>query len=194
MRRRRDLRAEPDDALVDRAGAGDADALEVLLRRHYDRVLAVCRRVTANATDADDAAQQALIAITRGIARFDRRSSFTTWIHRIAVNASLDELRRRSRRPAVALPDSLADRSDRFAVDARIADQVDIDRALATLPDDYRIAVVLRDLADLDYAQIAEVLDIPPGTVRSRIARGRAALAHQLGNPDGSDRRPRGQP
>jgi len=64
-----------------------------------------------------------------------------------------------------------------------VSERVDIDAALATLPTDFRVAVVLRDLADLDYAQIAEVLDIPPGTVRSRIARGRVLLAAALGNP-----------
>ena len=70
-----------------------------------------------------------------------------------------------------------------------MTERVDIDAALATVPTDFRLAVVLRDLLDLDYAQIAEVLEIPPGTVRSRIARGRALLAAALGNPDAPSER-----
>ena len=98
--------ADPDDAaLVEQARGGDREALEVLLRRHYDRIHAVCRRITGNPADAADAAQNALIAVTRGLARFDSRSRFSSWTYRIAVNCSLDELRRRARSPAVTLDD-----------------------------------------------------------------------------------------
>jgi RNA polymerase sigma-70 factor (ECF subfamily) len=79
------------------------------------------------------------------------------------------------------------------AVEA-VADRLDVDAAVARLPDDFRAAVVLRDLCDLDYAEIARVLDIPAGTVRSRIARGRAQLADLLGNPTDSDDRPSTRP
>ena len=80
------------------AQGGDRGALDQLLRRHYDRVHAVCRRITGNDADAADAAQEAMIAIVRNLDRFDGRSSFGTWAYRIATNASLDELRRRKRR------------------------------------------------------------------------------------------------
>jgi RNA polymerase sigma-70 factor (ECF subfamily) len=160
-----------------------------LLRRHHDRIHALCRRVTANETDALDATQDALIAIVRGLPRYDGRASFKTWSYRVAMNACLDELRRRRRRPMVGLadddwmPTTAAD--DETDVATAVADRVTIDDAMAALPLDFRAAVVLRDLCGLDYAEIAEVLSIPPGTVRSRIARGRAALADQLrGNPD----------
>lgn len=193
IRRRFVNRDEPDHVLAARAGTGDRDALETLLRRHYDRVLAVCRRITANEADAADAAQQALIAISRGIQAYDGRAAFSTWAYRVAVNASLDELRRRGRRPLVGLP-SVSEAPDRAPVDEAVADRLDVERALADLPEEYRVAVVLRDLLDFDYAQIAEVLGIPPGTVRSRIARGRALLADRMGNQAGPPRRPRGQP
>lgn len=173
-------------ALLDAARAGDGEALDRLLRLHYDSIHAVCRRITGNSADADDAAQEALIAIVRAIGRFDDRARFSTWAYRVAVNASLDELRRRRRRPtahgedgddarvvfvgAVRAPESAATR-------------VDVDAALAELPPEFRAAVVLRDLCQLDYAEIAEVLGVPIGTVRSRIARGRAALVPLLGNP-----------
>jgi RNA polymerase sigma-70 factor (ECF subfamily) len=88
-----------DEALAAAANAGDRGALEVLLARHLDRVHAICRRVTGHPEDALDATQEALIAVTRGLHRYDGRSLFTTWLYRVATNAALDELRRRKRRP-----------------------------------------------------------------------------------------------
>jgi RNA polymerase sigma-70 factor (ECF subfamily) len=171
-----------DDDLAARAARGDRAALETLLARHVDRIHAVCRRVLGNDDDALDATQDALIAVVRGIARFDGRARFTTWLYRVATNAALDETRRRARRPipTVVDADTLTSRDPTSAVDARLT----VDAALATLPVAARTAVVLRDLAGLEYAEIAEVLDVPIGTVRSRIARGRAAVAEHLGNPD----------
>jgi RNA polymerase sigma-70 factor (ECF subfamily) len=171
---------------VTAAQGGDRGALDQLLRRHYDRVHAVCRRITGHEADADDAAQDAMIAIVRNLDRFDGRSSFGTWAYRIATNASLDELRRRKRRPVPTSSDDdehsyreHADPDSGARVEA-IGDHLALDAALRTLSDEFRLPVVLRDVADLDYAEIAEVLDIPAGTVKSRIARGRAALAKAL--------------
>ncbi|HEY3811148.1 MAG TPA: sigma-70 family RNA polymerase sigma factor [Acidimicrobiales bacterium] len=180
--------AVSDELLVGWAKNGDRDALDTLLRRHYDRIHAVCRRMTGNDADAADAAQDALIAVARGLPRFDDRSRFSTWVYRIAVNASIDELRRRARRPGVSLDDmeSLSVAAPVGDAPEQAADRVDIDVALRRLPEDFRAAVVLRDLCGLDYAEIAEVLQVPPGTVRSRIARGRAALVGLL-EPSGSE-------
>lgn len=161
----------------------------MLLRRHHDRIHALCRRVTSNEADAADATQEALIAIVRGLARYDGRASFTTWSYRIAVNSSLDELRRRRRRGVLGLPEE-STASDDPGLEAAVVERLDVDRAMSKVPLEFRAAVVLRDLCGLDYAEIAEVLDIPAGTVRSRIARGRAALAEQLsGNPQRLPRR-----
>ena len=180
--------ARPDEDLARRAALGERAALETLLERHVDRIHAVCRRVLGHPEDALDATQEALIAITRGINRFDGRSRFTTWMYRVATNAALDEARRRRRRPiASEHAGDIASVADATAaVDARL----DVDAALATLPPDYRAAVALRDLAGLDYAEIATVLGIPIGTVRSRIARGRASLADRIGNRDDPTERP----
>ncbi len=151
-----------------------------MLRRHYPRVFAICRRLAGNDADAADAAQEALIAISRGLKRFDGRSSFTTWSYRVATNACLDELRRRQRRDAVPLPDQLAgERSD--PVGERISTRLDLDAALMEVPEQFRVPVVLRDQAGLSYDEISAVLKIPPGTVRSRIARGRTRLVELLG-------------
>lgn len=133
----------------------------------------------------------------RGLDRFDGRAAFTTWAHRVATNACLDELRRRARRPSPGLgdDDDGAARLHRPAAPGALEglpDRMTIDDALAQLPLELRAAVVLRDLCDLDYAAIAEALRIPAGTVRSRIARGRSRLAALLGtgNPAGPPQRP----
>ena len=133
----------------------------------------------------------------RGLPRFDGRASFSTWAYRVTSNACLDELRRRRRRPLAAVPDGeSSERADpAVPLDTTIAERLRLDDALARLPEDYRVAVVLRDVCDLDYAEIATVLDIPPGTVRSRIARGRAALAASMGgNRPTAPGRPTQQP
>ncbi|HMC39861.1 MAG TPA: RNA polymerase sigma factor, partial [Acidimicrobiales bacterium] len=162
-----------------------------MLRRHHQRLHAVCRRMTGHAADAEDATQEALIKIVRGLPRFTGGSGFGTWAYRVAVNVCLDELRRRRRRPTPGLPedDGAANggatlggsRPAPAPVESVVADRVDVDAALARVTPEFRAAVVLRDLCGLEYAEIAEVLDIPPGTVRSRIARGRAAVADLMG-------------
>lgn len=131
--------------------------------------------------------------MARGLPRFDGRSALTTWAYRVATNAALDELRRRARRPtplrAEALPDA-PHPSGPPGVDQTVADRDALDRALDALPTEFREPVVLRDVMGLDYAEIATVLGIPGGTVRSRIARGRAALAARLGGDAGNRRAP----
>ena len=153
-----------------------------MLRRHHDQIHAICRRLAGNHADGQDATQEALIAIVRGLPRFHGKAKFSTWAYRVATNAALDELRRRSRRPTPTLVDA----SDRFAGAqtgddaAAVAVRLDLDAALAQLPEEFRAPVVLRDVAGCDYAEIGLILQIPPGTVRSRIARGRARLADAM--------------
>jgi RNA polymerase sigma-70 factor (ECF subfamily) len=186
-----------DHALVDAARQGDRRALDVLLRRHHDRILNLCRRLAGNEADALDATQEALLAIVRGLPRFDGRAAFSTWAYRVTTNACLDELRRRRRRPVLGLPDEPEPTrggpvgASEHRIDG-LGDRLAIDAALAELPIEFRAPVVLRDLCDLDYAEIADTLGIPAGTVRSRIARGRAQLAKALGsgNPAPLPQRP----
>jgi RNA polymerase sigma-70 factor (ECF subfamily) len=181
--------SRPDSELAIAAGRGDRGALEALLARHTDRVHGICRRVLTNEQDALDATQEALIAIARGIGNFDGRAQFTTWCYRVATNAALDEARRRGRRPVPA--ETLPDRGDtQPRLDERVADALDIDAALSRIPPEYRAALALRDLSGYDYAEIGRILDLPPGTVRSRISRGRAALAQELGNQQPLSDRP----
>jgi RNA polymerase sigma-70 factor (ECF subfamily) len=189
-----------DEELVAAAQRGDRSALDALLRRHYDRIHGVCRRIAGSTRDADDAAQEAMIRIVRALDRFDGRSAFGTWAYRIATNAALDELRKRSRRPQLQIvddDDQGARRGGREQTDElaqrnveAIADRMSIEAALRDLPDHFRAPVVMRDVGDLDYAEIAEALGVPIGTVKSRIARGRRMLVEQLGNRDPGPQRP----
>jgi RNA polymerase sigma-70 factor, ECF subfamily len=187
--------ADADDrTLVAAAQDGDRAALDTLLRRHYDRVHAICRRIAGSSRDADDAAQEAMISIVRGLSRFDGRAAFSTWTYRIATNAALDELRKRERRPTphVDAGGNTPEPADALAhrrIEG-VADRLVINEALDELPEEFRVAVVLRDLCDLDYAEIAETLDVPVGTVKSRIARGRSLLAGWVGNPGSAAERP----
>lgn len=187
-----------DDDLVVAAQRGDASAMDELLRRHYDRVHAVCRRIAGSTRDADDAAQEAMIRVVRNLDRFDGRSAFGTWVYRIATNTAIDELRKRRRRPQLHViraddPDDgapeLVDERAHRAVDG-VAERMAIDDALDDLPDEFKAAVVMRDVADLDYAEIASTLGIPVGTVKSRIARGRRLLIENLGNREPPGERP----
>jgi RNA polymerase sigma-70 factor, ECF subfamily len=182
--------------LVDAARAGDRRALDQLLRLQHDRIWNVCRRITGNDADAADATQEALIAIVRGLPRFDGRAAFGTWCYRIATNACLDELRRRRRRPTVGTDDHAVEQSVSAApmIERVVTDRITVDAALASLSEEFRMPVILRDLCDLDYHEIADVLDIPAGTVRSRISRGRSALAGLLRNQADDGERPTERP
>lgn len=155
--------------------------MDDLLRRHYDRLFAVCRRVAGNDADAADGCQEALIAIARGLPKFDGRSTFKTWSYRVATNACLDEVRRRGRRP-LAVAETPESTIDDVRIESRLGDRMELDEALAQLTEEFRAPVLMRDVGGLDYAEIAETLGLPPGTVRSRIARGRKQLSSILGN------------
>ena len=177
-----------DELLVRRAQRGDQKAVDTLLREHYDTVRAVCHRIVINKDDADDATQVALIAIVRALPSFDGRSKFSTWVYRIATNAALAEIRRIRRR---AVPHDSQDFASIPAADGSgaVDAQMDVAAALSRVPEEFRTVLVLRHIADLEYDEIAVILDIPVGTVRSRLSRGRAQLSEHLGNPGPSSRR-----
>lgn len=175
------------------AVAGDRDAMGELLARHESMVFTVCRRLLGNDPDAADATQDTLIKLVTRLETYDGRAKFSTWAYRVASNTCLDELRRRKRRPEPGLPGVEVEGQELAVayVDGPdlVPDRLDIEWAVTTLQEDFRVPVVLRDLCDMDYASIAEALDLPIGTVRSRISRGRAALAAALRNQESSDKR-----
>jgi RNA polymerase sigma-70 factor, ECF subfamily len=150
-----------------------------------------------------DATQEALIRIVRNLSSFDQRSSFSTWAYRIATNSALDELRRRQRRPIAVTPttddshdDAVPGLSSQIdpltsAEIERVADQMMIEDAIGSLSEDHRSVIVLRDVAGLDYAEVAAVLEIPEGTVKSRLARARQDLIVRIRNSEGASQRPK---
>jgi RNA polymerase sigma-70 factor (ECF subfamily) len=156
---------------------------EEIARDHGRFLYTVAYRLTGNHDDAQDLVQEVLLRVRRGLATYTP-GSLEGWLSRITTNAFLDEVRRRKRRPldvVADLPDRVvgvdADPDDVLA-HSRLPD--DVQAALAALPVDYRAVVVLCDVVGLDYAEIADNLGIPPGTVRSRIHRGRAQLRKAL--------------
>ncbi|MEV6633623.1 sigma-70 family RNA polymerase sigma factor [Actinoplanes sp. NPDC051470] len=172
---------EHETVLLARAAAGDARAFADLVTPYRNRVWAVCLRITADRDDADDALQDALTAAWRNLGGFRAESRFGTWLHRIAANAALALVRRRRDTPA---EDHVLDRP--VEVDAYAAvDEADrIAAAVRLLPDDFRVAFVLREYADLTYEEIAAHQDIGVQTVKSRLNRARRAVAAALGVPE----------
>jgi len=176
----------PDDELVRRYLAGDADAFADLMGRHQQRVYAVCLRILGNGEDAADAVQDAFLSALRKVSQFRGDALFTTWLHRVAVNACYDILRRRARQPMLHLaedPDGPAREEGPPVLDHadEVAGTRDAAAALALVPEEFRVALVLADVQDMAYEEIAKVLDVPIGTVKSRVHRGRLALAKAMG-------------
>jgi RNA polymerase sigma-70 factor (ECF subfamily) len=175
--------ASTDAELIAAHAAGDPRAFAELVRRHRDRMWAVALRTLRDPEEAADALQEAFISAFRAASSFRAESQVTTWLHRIVVNACLDRIRRRQARPTVPLPeagpgepaaagDAMADRETRLVV----AD------ALAALPEEQRVPIVLVDVEGYSVADTARLLGIAEGTVKSRCARGRAKLAKVLGH------------
>ena len=189
---------EPEDGELVRAHlAGDPGAFPELVRRHERRIYLVCIRVLGNADDAADATQDALLMLLRKLDRYREEAAFTTWMHRLTLNVCYDQLRKRKRQPLLRhapvddgpeheLGPAVADHADEIVGTHRAAE------ALAAVPEEFRIALVLADVQDLAYEEIAKVLDVPLGTVKSRVHRGRLALAKAMGVGTRGGREPHG--
>lgn len=177
--------AELDDReLLARHAAGDRDAFGLVVARHRDRLWRVALRTLGDPDDAADAVQDALLSAYRGAGSFRGDAAVTTWLHRITVNACLDLVRRRASRPSVPLDDEL-DHVDEVAAPDVLGDRetaAEILAALRQIGPEQAAAVVLVDVEGFPVAQVAEMLDVPVGTVKSRCARGRARLAALLGH------------
>jgi RNA polymerase sigma-70 factor (ECF subfamily) len=186
--------SEPDDVLVRRVVDGDQGAFTELVRRHEGRVFAVAMRMLGREEDALDAAQDAFLTVYRKAEQFRGESAFTTWLHRITVNACYDILRKKARQPLLrAVGDDEREAEPGPPVEdhaAAVAGDIDVERALQEIPDDFRAVLILADVHDLPYEEIATILEIPTGTVKSRLHRGRAALGRAMGLEAGPAREP----
>jgi RNA polymerase sigma-70 factor, ECF subfamily len=189
---------DPDEQLVRRTVEGDQGAFTDLVRRHERRVFAVTMRMLGREEDALDATQDAFLTVFRKIDQFRGESAFTTWLHRIAVNACYDILRKKARQPVLHLAgedDRMPEAGPPVADHAGdVAGGIDVARALLEVPEDFRAVLVLADVHDLAYEEIAAILDIPTGTVKSRLHRGRVALARVMGVETGTGLREHGAP
>ncbi len=173
--------------LVARLQRGDGDAFEVLVRTHSGRLLSVARRFLPNEQDAQDALQDAFIRAFKAIGSFESRAQLPTWLHRIVVNSALMKLRERRRKPEESLEDLLptfmADghqTSDSRDWSDAVLERKDSARvvhaAIARLPEQYRVVIVLRDLEERDTAETAALLNTTPSAVKVRLHRARQAL------------------
>ena len=150
---------------------------------HEDRVFSVCLRIMSNRDAALDAVQETFLTVFRKAGQFKGESAFSTWIYRVAVNTCYDQLRKQNRQRTEALPEGREPPDP--ASESRLTSaelRPDIERALNTLPEEFRGAVVLSDVEGLPLQTVADVLDVPLGTVKSRLFRGRRLLAETLGN------------
>jgi RNA polymerase sigma-70 factor, ECF subfamily len=175
--------------------AGDSEAFGLLFARHRDRLWAVALRTMGDPHDAADGLQDGLIAAYRRAATYRGDAAVTTWLHRVVVNACLDRLRAAKVRRAEPLPDMLEEYADRGALassrSTNSTDPVDtviagerhsaVVDALATLPAEQRAALVLVDMEGYPITEVAAILGVAEGTVKSRCSRGRAKLAGLLG-------------
>jgi RNA polymerase sigma-70 factor (ECF subfamily) len=175
--------AAQDAELLTRVLDGDHEAFDQIMRRHEDRVFSVCLRIMGDRDAALDATQETFLTTFRKAGQFAGNSALGTWIYRIAVNTCYDQLRKQKRKRTDPIPDHLdpADRSAEDAIDSAGL-RPEIQRALAAIPIDFRSAVVLSDVEGMSLPDVAEVLGVPLGTVKSRVFRGRRLLARELGN------------
>lgn len=169
--------------LISRARGGDREAFGALVEQYRDNVYRLAYRMCGNAYDADEAAQEAFVAAWRALPNFRGDAKFSTWLYRLTTNAAIDVMRREKRHQTVGDGEmmELADDADspQETVE-RTEQQETVQKALATLSEEYREVLLLRYMEELDYAEIAEVLQLPSGTVKSRINRAKAALKTAL--------------
>jgi RNA polymerase sigma-70 factor (ECF subfamily) len=171
-----------DEDVVRRVVGGDVAAFGVLVERHERRVYNLALRMTGREDDARDATQDAFLTALRKLSSFRGDAAFTTWLHRVTMNACYDLLRKRGRGPVLehdpdAAPEPPPVRDHADDVDL----SVDVARALLEVPEDYRVVMLLHDVHDLPYDEVAAIVGVPVGTVKSRLHRGRVALARIMG-------------
>ena len=174
-----------EQAWIDAARNGDPLAFEQLIHLYEKRVFALTRRMCKNPADAEEAAQETFLAAWQGLKFFRGESSFSTWLYRLASNACVDLLRKEGRHRAAAGPslndeEVLLEIQDEAPSPHALAEQAElkeqIEAGLASLPEEYREVLILREIHQQSYGEISEILSLDLGTVKSRINRGRKRL------------------
>ena len=174
---------DADRVLVKAAQAGDADAIDTLVRRYQVRMFNFARTLTGGDGDAEDLAQETFIRAFRGLGRFRGESSFKNWLYRIAVNVAHTHRGRRVRQAPVwerrLEADDVSEHhltSHTYDLEESVMHREALDRALSTLSEEMRTPLILHDVEGLEYREIAEILDVPIGTIMSRIFRARQRM------------------
>lgn len=181
MRSRPPIGELADPELMERVARRDEAAFTELMRRHEDLVFRVGLRMVRDRELALEVTQDVFLTLWRKASRWRAEAAVTTWLYRIAVNASIDTLRKMKRRPTTPLPTSY-DFPDPRSEDPFQAVASTVDRALGELPAEFRAVVILADLEGLPLQDVADTLGVPLGTVKSRLFRARRLLAPLLGN------------
>jgi RNA polymerase sigma-70 factor (ECF subfamily) len=188
-------RAAADRDLIRRYLAGEVEAFDALMQAHEDRVFSICLRMLRNRDAALDTTQDVFLTVFRKADRYKEQAAFSTWLYRVTVNACYDHLRRAKRKRTDPLPDHL-DPTDPKGGDAFGAVELrpEIYRALAKIAPEFRAAAVLVDLEGMSLEDAADTLQIPIGTIKSRVFRARRQLAEELGNLAPPPKHPREDP
>lgn len=177
-----EIDGEAESRLIAASIAGDLEAFERLYRRHCARVHGLCLRLTRNETDAEDCTQETFIKAWRELERFRGQSSLATWLHRIAVNEVLSRHRRRSTEHQHLKVVQLERESESAP---RRAEMLDIEQAIAQLPERTRAAFVLNKVYGYTHKEVGEMLDIAPGTCKAQVFRASRTLAGLLSGEHG---------
>lgn len=168
----------PDGDLVARFQGGDETAFVTLMERHERRVYNLAYRMLGGPEDARDATQEAFLSCYRHLPSFRGEAAFSTWLHRIAVNACYDMVRRR--KPSASLDDEAVEAPPTSDHADRAAASADVQWALLRIPPEFRVVLIMHELQDMPLEDISRALEIPTGTVKSRLHRGRVALGRAL--------------
>ena len=183
--------AKVDQLLVERVQKGDRHAFDLLIRKYQHRIVSLVSRYVADSSEAQDVAQEAFIKAYRAIGRFRGESAFYTWLYRIAINTAKNWIVARNRRPPSSDIDAVE--AEQYAVSGRLKEsstpenelmreeiETTVYDTIASLPDDLRTAIMLREMDGMSYEEIATTMECPIGTVRSRIFRAREAIDEKL--------------
>ncbi len=173
--------AESIEALVRAAQQGDMEAFEALYRKTSDRVYAVCLRMSGDTDRATELVQDVFVRVWQKLPGFRGDSQFTTWLHRLTVNLVLQDRRSRGRREAREVGTADLERYGRAARRAMPGTRIDLERAIAGLPDKARRVLVLRDIEGYKYDEIARMTGVSLGTVKAQIHRARGLVKEALG-------------
>lgn len=186
------MRDQREQEWIARAKAGDMQAFEALILQHEKIVYNVALRMMNHSEDAKDISQEVFLKAYKSIGQFDERAMFSTWLYRITTNTCIDELRRRKGKQSFSLEEEME--NEEGSMQRQIADEGEtpeesllraergdeLKKALAQLTEEHRMAVILRDIRGLSYEEIAEIMGLPMGTVKSRISRARNQLKQEI--------------